>query len=118
MSVPVRKRKNSQNGTLIIAIVLALISVGIVLFTVFANKDPDDSPREDKPIVTADGSGNGANGSDAVSGENVIYFSRPQPGCDAGAICSFDKTTLEIKELCSSGGRYLMLDGDRVIFTA
>lgn len=117
MSVPVRKRKNSQNGTLIIAIILALISVGIVLFTVFANRDSGDSQSDDKPVVTADGCGNRANGSDAVSGENVIYFSRPQPGCDAGAICSFDKTTLEIKELCSSGGRYLMLDGDRVIFS-
>ncbi|MBE6765594.1 MAG: DUF5050 domain-containing protein [Ruminococcaceae bacterium] len=100
-------------AVLLISVLLAMLSILIVYFTFFA-KD-SQSVNEPQTVMT-DGAGNRANGSCAVSNGNMIFYSRSQNGGDSGVICAFNKTTQETVELCSSGGRYLVLDADRILF--
>lgn len=101
-------------AVLLISILLAAVSILIVYFTFFSS---ESETMEQRVTIVTEGAGNRTNGSYAVTGGNLIYYSRSANGGDSGVICSFDKTTQESKELCTSGGRYLLLDGDRIIFS-
>ena len=113
-----RQRRRSggfpASAMLVLAIVLALLSLTIIYFSFCAGNNKQEPVSE--KIVT-DGAGNRANGCDAVADEINIYFSNRSSDGKSGTICAFDKATGEITELCRSGGRYLLLSGERIIFS-